>query len=59
MRKILVASASKRKGWFKSVPASIELGKWLIDTAARSDRFMQSNLRKIYYALLNAFPTED
>lgn len=59
VRKILVASASKRKGWFKSVPASIELGKWLIDTAAQSDRFMQSNLRKTYYALLNAFPTED
>ena len=59
VRKILVTSASKRKGWFKSVPASIELGKWLIDTAAQSNRFMQSNLRKTYYALLNAFPTED
>lgn len=59
IRKILVTSASKRKGWFKSVPASIELGKWLIDTAAQSDRFMQSNLHKTYYALLNAFPTED
>mgnify|MGYP000854976705 CR=1 FL=1 len=59
VRERLVASASKRKGWFKSVPASIELGKWLIDTVARSDRFYQSDLYTIYHELLSTFPRED
>lgn len=59
VREMLVASASKRNGWFKSVPASIELGKWLLNKVAHSNRFIQSDLQRTYSELLNAFPTED
>ena len=63
VRRILVASASKasgkRKGWFKSISGSIELGKWLLNKVAHSNRFIQSDLQKTYYKLLNTFPTED
>ena len=63
VRRILVASASKasgkRKGWFKSISGSIELGKWLLNKVAHSNRFIQSDLQKTYCKLLNTFPTED
>lgn len=63
VRKILVASSAKasdgRKGWFKSVSASIKLGKWLSTTVAQSNRFIQSDFCKTYHKLLNTFPTED
>lgn len=62
VRKALVISSTrrsgKRKGWFKSVPASIALGKWLISSALESERFVQSALYKSFSELLNTFPAE-
>lgn len=62
VRRILAASSSrstgKRKGWFKSIPASIALGEWLISSALESDRFVQSALYKTFSELLNTFPVE-
>lgn len=62
VRRILAASSSRRtgnrKGWFKSAPASIALGEWLMSSALESERFVQSTLYKTYFELLNTFPAE-
>lgn len=62
VRRILAASSSRRtgnrKGWFKSVPASIALGEWLMSSALESERFVQSTLYKTYFELLDTFPAE-
>ena len=62
VRKALVVSSTrksgKRKGWFKSIPASIALGEWLISSALENERFVQSALYRTFYELLNTFPAE-